>query len=150
VYGFFARLASPGFQPSDPFLIALNLNVGAAAYQQAALEINAAAGLAADFDADADVDGADFLLWQRTFGATGPNLPADASLNQAVDAPDLAIWRNQFGRQVTIPTAAVSGSPIPEPTAAALVASCVCHALVRVGMFRRACSRRREHATHCK
>jgi hypothetical protein len=125
VYGFFARLASPGYQPSDPFMIALNLNVNAAAYQQAALEINAAAGLAGDFDADADVDGADFLLWQRAFGATGANLPADGSLNQAVDAPDLAIWRNQFGRQVTIPTSTVSGTPIPEPACAAIAAALI-------------------------
>jgi hypothetical protein len=120
VYGFFARLVSPGYQSSDPFLIALNLNSLLEKFQLGAKEINAAAGLAGDFDADADVDGADFLLWQGSFGATGPNLHADGSLNQAVDAPDHAIWKSQFGRQVTIPTAIGASAPIPEPTAATL------------------------------
>jgi hypothetical protein len=120
VYGFFARLVSPGYESSDPFLIALNLNSPLDKFQLGAKEINAAAGLAGDFDGDADVAGADFLLWQRTFGATGTNLAADGSLSQTVDAADHAIWKSQFGRQVTIPTAAASGAPIPEPTAATL------------------------------
>jgi hypothetical protein len=122
VYGFFARLVSPNYQPSEPFLIALNLNVSdVSKYQLGATEINAAAGLAADFDADLDVDGRDFLLWQRTYGSAGSNLPADGSLDKTVDAADLSIWKSQLGRQVTLPMAVTSGAAVPEPAAALLV-----------------------------
>ncbi len=47
-----------------------------------------------DFDLDRDVDGADFLLWQRTLGGT--NLAADANGNGAVDAADLLVWSGEF------------------------------------------------------
>jgi hypothetical protein len=50
-----------------------------------------------DFDDDQDVDGADFLLWQRQIGATGLyplNRPAaDANADGIVDGADLALWR---------------------------------------------------------
>lgn len=53
----------------------------------------------ADFDADSDVDGADFLAWQRGLGSTGDaatraNGNADADAD--VDATDLAIWMQNF------------------------------------------------------
>ncbi len=65
-------------------------------------------GLAGDFDVDGDVDGADFLKWQR--GAS-PN-PGSAA--------DLAAWRGNFGFSAL--TAA--GTSIPEPRAA-LLALCL-------------------------
>jgi hypothetical protein len=52
----------------------------------------------ADFDADADVDGADFLTWQRHVGATGaPHSHGDANGDGAITALDLAAWRSEFG-----------------------------------------------------
>jgi len=76
----------------------------------------------ADFDADGDIDGADFLRWQRGLGATGgaatlANGNADGDAD--VDAADLVIWKQQFGPGSP---AAVNGSAIPEPSAWALVA----------------------------
>ncbi len=56
--------------------------------------------LLADFDGDNDVDGADFLVWQREFGAT-------------LDATDLVNWENEFG--MTAPAVA-SVAGVPEPT----------------------------------
>ena len=55
----------------------------------------------ADFDEDYDVDGADFLKWQR--GET-PELGS---------AEELALWESQFGSTVPAVAAAVS---IPEPS----------------------------------
>jgi hypothetical protein len=56
----------------------------------------------ADFDADGDVDGRDFLVWQRGFGISAPHAnrsDGDADLNLAVDAVDLAYWQNQYGTE---------------------------------------------------
>jgi hypothetical protein len=49
-----------------------------------------------DFDADGDVDGGDFLIWQRGFGTT-------------YDAADLADWKANFGTAPSI-------SAVPEPS----------------------------------
>jgi hypothetical protein len=74
-------------------------------------------GFAADFDNDLDVDGADFLIWQRFEGkASGAvNSQGDADGDHDVDAADLALWKAQFG-SVSPPVQAV-----PEPLAACLL-----------------------------
>jgi len=52
----------------------------------------------ADFDTDGDVDGADFLAWQRGFGTPNADKPdGDANNDVVVDAVDLGIWENHFG-----------------------------------------------------
>ena len=69
----------------------------------------------ADFDGDGDVDGRDFLTWQRGLGLTGqPNKSTgDANGNGTVDAADLAVWRAQFGDEPGI-------GGIPEPASGLL------------------------------
>ncbi len=69
-----------------------------------------------DYDFDSDVDGDDFLVWQKTFGST-INLGADGNNNGIVDAADLAIWEAEFGTTPAI--AAATG--IPEPATLGLV-----------------------------
>lgn len=64
----------------------------------------------ADFDGDGDVDGIDFLIWQRGFGSAGGLADGDANGDGQVDAGDLSIWTSQFGS-----LAAVVGA-VPEPT----------------------------------
>src|SRR5690606_17154808 len=76
------------------------------------LFVTAPGGDDADFDDDQDVDGADFLIWQRGFGGAGSNGTGDANGDSQVNAQDLAIWKAAFGG------AAVSA--VPEPTGAAL------------------------------
>jgi hypothetical protein len=53
----------------------------------------------ADFDADGDVDGSDFLSWQRGLGTYVVAKPGggDADLDGNVLADDLAVWRAGFG-----------------------------------------------------
>lgn len=72
---------------------------------------------AADFDADGDVDGRDFLVWQRSFGVAAGADPSDgdADGDGAVSAADLAVWRSQFGSQLNAP-----GAAVPEPAAGVL------------------------------
>ncbi len=51
-----------------------------------------------DFDMDGDVDGQDFLAWQRGFGiADATATDGDADDDSDVDSHDLAVWRQQYG-----------------------------------------------------
>jgi hypothetical protein len=61
-------------------------------------------GVAGDFDADGDVDGNDFVVWQRG-GSPNP-----------VSAADLALWKANFGAT----GAAGSVGAVPEPAALGL------------------------------
>ncbi len=68
-----------------------------------AFELNSLA-LSADFDRDGDIDGNDFLAWQRGFGIQAPDAiqsDGDANHDQAVNEDDLTVWQDQFD---TIPT----------------------------------------------
>ncbi len=78
--------------------------------------------VSADFDGDGDVDGDDFLAWQRGAGTTANATPADgdANIDGAVNDEDLAVWELQFGTVPPVITAAVAS--IPEP--ATLVLGC--------------------------
>jgi len=63
-----------------------------------------------DFDGDGDADGADLLVWQRTFGSSGTGLAADGNGDGVVNNIDLAIWKSWFGREAPNPI-----QSIPEP-----------------------------------
>ena len=75
----------------------------------------------ADFDNDNDVDGADFLTFQRGFGVGTTPEAGDANGDNLVNADDLAIFRDQFG--VGVPATAAAGA-VPEPSTAALLLGC--------------------------
>jgi hypothetical protein len=67
-----------------------------------AFEVQAAAPSSADFDGDVDVDGRDFLMWQRGYGITVPNAvksDGDADNDTDVDGDDLEVWQDQYGEE---------------------------------------------------
>ena len=68
-----------------------------------------------DFDQDTDIDGEDFLRWQRGFGIGTALAEGDANNDGAVDAADLFVWSEQFG---SLAIQAAVG--VPEPSAAIL------------------------------
>jgi hypothetical protein len=73
----------------------------------------------ADSDLDGDVDGADFLAWQRGLGLTtgATRGVGDANGDEKVNAADLDLWKAQFGPAV----ATAAAQAVPEPTAAFLL-----------------------------
>ena len=67
----------------------------------------------ADFDSDSDIDGKDFLTWQRGFGLASPTFAqGDANDDDAVDGLDLTAWEQQFGG----PPALSALQTVPEPS----------------------------------
>jgi hypothetical protein len=77
----------------------------------------------ADFDGDGDIDGADYLTWQKGLGLTsGANLSqGDADGDGAVDADDLAVWKSQFA--TAVPAAGAVPEPGPAVLAVGMIAS---------------------------
>jgi hypothetical protein len=69
----------------------------------------------ADYDDDGDVDGRDFLVWQRAFGSTVANgTGADGNGDGTVNAGDLSLWESQFAAGATAAESPF-GTPVPEP-----------------------------------
>jgi hypothetical protein len=82
--------------------------------------------LPGDFNGDRVVDGADFLVWQRSFGTSGA-LAADANADGVVDEYDGWILRQNFGAMgMQFPFASVAGASVPEPSTAALAMIAAC------------------------
>jgi hypothetical protein len=75
-----------------------------------------------DFDEDGDVDGRDFLAWQRGAEVGFPTLAdGDGNADGFVDGLDLAIWQDQYN---TVPP--FSGfTAVPEPGTFLLAAMCL-------------------------
>lgn len=89
--------------------------------------------LAGDYDADGDVDDADYTAWKTNFGATsGDGLAADGNGNNVVDAADYTVWRNHLGESVHNLGGGGSGVGVPEPAAIALFGQFIVLALVRM------------------
>lgn len=65
-----------------------------------------------DYDRDGQVDGRDFLAWQRAHGAvvSPSGSGADGDRNGVVDAGDLAVWQANFGTSNSTAAAAAVAS----------------------------------------
>jgi hypothetical protein len=78
----------------------------------------------ADFDGNGDVDGADFLIWQKNLGISDGSATlaqGDANDDGNVTAADLDVWKAQFAT----PGGGVSAVPEPATWASALIAMLV-------------------------
>jgi hypothetical protein len=84
----------------------------------------------ADFDFDGDVDGADFLTWQRNVGnmEAGPE-QGDTNFDFIVDGTDLTAVRDEFGRNAATSVTTIDNikfvsnaavAAIPEPSTFAI------------------------------
>ena len=72
--------------------------------------------LPGDYNADGNVDNADYAVWRTTFGASTGSPPADGNGNGVVDAADYVVWRNNLGASVFDGAGAASGAAVPELT----------------------------------
>jgi hypothetical protein len=79
----------------------------------------------ADFDLDGDVDGGDFLVWQRFNGlmAGATKSQGDANADGKVNGADLTIWRSQIGAGGSGAAAPASEGSSSPAIAAAVVAA---------------------------
>jgi beta-glucanase (GH16 family) len=85
-------------------------------------------GLSGDYNADGAVDAADYVMWRKSDGQNGLNLPADGSGNGNVDAADYAVWRANFS--IAESASSMGLTPVPEPSALASLATIAfCRAL---------------------
>jgi len=137
VYGMILEVASPGYEPSEPFLIAFNYGLLDLDKFDAGVEAIALAagiveppGIPGDTDADGDVDLEDLNNVRNHFGESGDPVFGDAfPFDGTVDLGDLNNVRNNFG-------AGGVAQPVPEPSTAALSAV-VCLMLVASHRFGR-------------
>lgn len=75
--------------------------------------------IAGDYDADGDVDDADYAVWVANLGATsGTGLAADGNDDNVVDAADYTVWRDNLGN--TVHTLGAGSVSVPEPTTGGL------------------------------
>ncbi len=98
-----------------------------------------------DLDGDKDVDGSDFLLWQRGLGRTGANLTladGDANGDLTVNAADFDILKQNFGRQYgAAPPQVGAAMAVPEPSS--VVAGLIACASLAAASHRRRTRRQR-------
>jgi hypothetical protein len=78
------------------------------------ITVNVVEDVDADFDGDDDVDGNDFLIWQRNVGDGTTQAEGDANGDDVVDGADLAAWEGAFG------SATANAASVPEPATLAL------------------------------
>jgi hypothetical protein len=70
-----------------------------------------------DYNRDAAISAADYVVWRKTLLESGPNLAADGDNNELVDVGDRDLWQTHFGH----PSSGASAAPVPEPNAPLLI-----------------------------
>ncbi|QDS97670.1 hypothetical protein HG15A2_09340 [Adhaeretor mobilis] len=97
--GTFVYTPDPGFVGRDTFTYAAFDFTQESEVATVAVVV----GESGDFDADGDVDGGDFLAWQRGHGQQGgallPN--GDSNFDGNVNVADLGVWEQQFATTTT-------------------------------------------------
>jgi hypothetical protein len=95
-YAFFARLTSPNYDRSDPFLIVLNNGLSSQTLIDAALVINAAAWLPGDFDRDDVLTVADLELLSNEIQHAGTNTAFDLNRDGHLNVNDVVHWVHEL------------------------------------------------------
>ena len=126
---------APGGTPEDGFGNSLNnrgLLAFAATFTDGTSGVfvsDAVKSATGDFDGDLDVDGADFLAWQRGSRIPGAGHPGNGDANDdgILNDADLAIWKTKFAGAPAVDAA----TNVPEPSGVALLAGMFAPAICR-------------------
>ena len=99
----------------------------------------------ADFDGDGNIDGQDFLIWQRGYRLTSTATLGDGDANGDgnVDEADLLVWQEQYGQ----PLGSVGAVTVPEPATGVL--SIIMAGLVFASIQRIVGSRHKQRQFRC-
>jgi subtilisin-like proprotein convertase family protein/formylglycine-generating enzyme required for sulfatase activity len=92
----------------------------------------------ADFDHDGDVDGSDFLTWQRGLGTPAPNAMqsgGDADGDGDVDGFDLGVWQDEYGTIAESAVASVTAVSLIDASNATIQTPRVADAVFAAGDF---------------
>jgi hypothetical protein len=97
-------------------------------------------GLPGDYNNNAVVDAADYVIWRSTVGDMGTSLAADGNGNSVIDAGDYNVWRNNFGAQSA--AASVAIAIVPEAPTQVLLCLALAVAFVAYAPRRGGCDDR--------
>jgi hypothetical protein len=75
--------------------------------------------IAGDFDADDDVDAADFVLWRRLLNSNV--LAADGNQDGQINSADYAVWRAHLGQTAGSGVGVGANAAVPEPASLLLL-----------------------------
>jgi hypothetical protein len=75
-------------------------------------------GLEGDYNNDGSVDAGDYVVWRKSVGEQGSDLPADGNGNGEVEDGDHVFWQERFGSGSP---GGGSGAAVPEPCSALLI-----------------------------
>ena len=104
ISGVFSAVNAPFFNGHT-----LNVLYGA---NQVTLQVGEATILAADFDENGVVDGADLTRWRSGFGTGSTHIQGNSDGDGDVDGADFLTWQRQIGSSAP---AASANAPVPEP-----------------------------------
>jgi hypothetical protein len=79
-----------------------------------------------DYNRDAVVNAADYVLWRNWRGRGGAGLAADGDGNGTVDQADYDLWLANFGRTSVGSSMGASSASVPEPSVVVLLAVAIC------------------------
>jgi hypothetical protein len=100
--------------------VSVDVQLDQVAANLAALQIEAASALldsaapTGDYDADGDVDDADYNVWRAAYGAATilHGSGADGNYDGSINAADYTVWRNSLGEGGN----GSNNTPVPEPS----------------------------------
>jgi hypothetical protein len=121
---------SAGFEASDPFFfvhrtptIADTIRDVAVSWVESNIKmLTSPPQILGDYNDDGSVDAADYIVWRKTFGQTGSDLPADGDGDGEVAEPDYIVWRENYAKSGGSTGAGPAVVPEPESTRLIVIA----------------------------